>query len=543
MKTLRRILQFLFGLQTLTLVITIAASLWLPLIFQSSQLEPDAQDGAVQFTATLAIACIWMLVPAIAWWKLRRGKRDARWWAVAASVLCLPIPASGILVHALRIAHSWTVFASILHIPQQLLELAVGMTGLAVFLPSRASEPPAAEPKLERVEGDGTSKYWEYALQIFVVAALVAAFVKWRNWGPAHGLAMPSFPAGLALLFLALFVEICCHEVGHFVAGSLCGQKLRQFHVGPFRWSVRNGKWTFEFLSRLSLGGSVVLVPQTLEDFRRRKVIGLAGGPLASLTLSVGALVILLNTKNAFWYLFAMITTVSSISFLANLIPQKTRLFYSDGAQLYQVLSNGPWGKVHLALAMAATSLLTDIRPRDWDISLINEAAGFLKTGIQGMVLRLFASHYYLDSGNIAEAVANMNAAASLFTAQAISKPADFYVEFVFVNALYARDFPAAEAWWLKLQALKGIDYDADYWRARASILWLGGELEDARQAWERGNEKAQRLPACGIYNFSRWQLAEMRKVLDQGARVDFQTGGAVEPTVSKPNVVNPVGV
>jgi hypothetical protein len=92
-----------------------------------------------------------------------------------------------------------------------------------------------------------------------------------------------------------------------------------------------------------------------------------------------------------------------------------------------------------------------------------------------------------------------------------------FYAEFVFVNALYARDLAAAEAWWLKLQALEKIDYDADYWRARASFLWLSGELEDARQAWERGNEQAQKLPTCGIYNFSRWQLAELRKVLDQG--------------------------
>ena len=46
--------------------------------------------------------------------------------------------------------------------------------------------------------------------------------------------------------------------------------------------------------------------------------------------------------------------------------------------------------------------------------------------------------------------------------------------------------------------------------------MWLRGDLEGARQAWEHGNEKAQKLPSCGFYDFLRWQIAELRKVLDQ---------------------------
>jgi hypothetical protein len=102
-----------------------------------------------------------------------------------------------------------------------------------------------------------------------------------------------------------------------------------------------------------------------------------------------------------------------------------------------------------------------------------------------------------------------------------ITIPALLALPIVFHNAhllpdLFARDFPAAEGWWLKLQALDRIDYNADYWRARASIMWLRGELEDARHAWERGNEMAQKLSAFGAYDFTRWQFVELRKVLDQ---------------------------
>ncbi len=536
MKALGRILRFFFGLQALTLAITIPTFLFLPRIFQNVQLDPDSEDRAIQFVVMLVTTCIWDLVPAIAWWKLRKGKRGARWWAIAASVLCLPLPMPGLLQHALRLIHSWTVFATILHFPPQLLELAVGMTGLAVFLRPEAVAQTADQPKLERVEGDGTSRHWEYVVQVIVFAGPISVFFWWPRWAASQGLELPSFLPGLALVLLALFIEILGHELGHFIAGSLCGKKLR-FHVGPFEWSVRNGKWEFELRPKLLLSGSVAMVPPNLENFRRRKIIGTSGGPIASLSMSLISLASLLNAKYASWhiswYLLAVITTVSSLSFLLNLIPQRTKFFYSDGAQLYQVLSNGPWGKVHLALGMVTTSLLSQIRPRDWNIALINEAADFLRTGREGMLLRLFASHHYLDSGDIAAAVTSMKAAESLFDAHTIPKPADFYAGFVFFNALYARDVSAAEAWWLKLQALEGIDYDADYWRARASIMWLRGNFEDARQAWERGNEKAQKLPASGIYEFTRWQLGEVRRVLDQSVPVAPQNGnvgvGAVE--------------
>ncbi len=525
-------MRFLFGLQALTLLLAISSFLWLPRAIQSPQL-----DGLAEFVILVLAAYILNLVPTIAWWKLRRGRQDARLWAIAASVLCLPLPFPGIVERAQRIAHSWTVFARILHFPPQLLELAVGMAGLAVFLPSGASAPATAEPKLERIAGDGTSKFWGYAFQAFITVGVVAASVWWPRWGGSQGLESPSFSAWIPCLVVALFLEICCHELGHFTAGALCGRKLRMFHVGPFRWQMRNGKWEFEFSPKLSLSGSVVLVPRTLEHFRRNKAVELAGGPLASLSLGAAGLATLWISRSTSWrpswFLFATITSVSAMSFFANLIPQRTKLFYSDGAQLYQILSNGLWGKVHLALGMAGTSLLSSIRPRDWDIGLINEAADFLKTGIQGMVLRIIASHYYLDSGNIPEAVASMNDAASLFSEQAIRKPADFYAGFVFMNAFYARNLPAAEAWWLKLQPLGKIDYDADYWLARSSILWLSGDPTGARQAWERGDERARRLPSSGIYDFTRWKFAELGKALDQDAPADPQAPAVADPLIA----------
>jgi hypothetical protein len=521
MGAVRRILQFLFGLQGLALAVTIFAVLAYSRIIVRAQSNPELRPKVLETLTMLGISGVLELVAGIAWWRLRKGRPDGRWWAVAASLFCLPLPLPGIFGFALRHSHHWAVLAPALHVPRQLFEAAIGVAGLAAFLPGGAAPKVAAEAKPERLPGDGTTNYLGYVLQAIAILAFLAASAWGSRWGAAHGIQAPDRSLRLLLIPLALLLEIIGHELGHFAAGTLCGYRLRRFHVGPFVWSIRNGKWRFEFCPQVGLGGSVGMVPLNLTEFRERTIIFLAGGPTASLSMSIVSLAALLTPQAASsrfgWHLLATMAAVSSFSFLMNLIPQRTRLFYSDGAQLYQLLAQGPWRKVHLALGMATTSLLAPIRPRDWNIEVIREAADFLKTGTQGMLLRLMASYCLLDTGRVADAVAESRQAQALFRPQMAPNPADFYAEFVFMNALYARDLAAAEAEWSKLEALTKIEFDGDYWRARSAIFWLRGDLDQARAAWETGNEKAQRLPSCGLYDFTRWHYAELRKALDAG--------------------------
>ena len=530
MGSVRRILQFLFGLQGLALLVTIFAVLAYSRHIARAQANPELRPAMMQALAMLAISGVLELVAGIAWWRLRQGRQDGRWWAIGASLSFLPLPFPGILGLALRHSHHWAVLATPLHVPRQVLEAAVGLVGLTAFLQRGATAPRVApEAKPERIPGDGTTNYLGYALQTIAIAGFLVALAWGSRWGAAHGIHTPDRSLRLLLLPLASLLEIIGHELGHFAAGTLCGYRLRRFHVGPLVWSVRNGKWRFEFSPQVALGGSVGMVPLNLTEFRERTIIFLAGGPMASLSMSIISLAAVLTPQAAAsrfgWYLLASMAAVSSFSFVVNLIPQRTKLFYSDGAQLYQLLAQGPWRKVHLALGMATTSLLAPIRPRDWNIGLIREAADFMKTGTQGMLLRLLASHCLLDAGRVAEAVAEAKQAETLFRPQMVPKPGDFYAEFVCMNALYGRDLAAAESWWRKIEALAKVEFDADYWRARSAIFWLRGDLDPARAAWEAGNEKAQQLPSCGIYDFTRRQFGELRKALDAGVPAHVRAG------------------
>src|SRR5579864_3225408 len=62
---------------------------------------------------------------------------------------------------------------------------------------------------------------------------------------------------------------------------------------------------------------------------------------------------------------------------------------YSDGASIYQLLSRGPWGDFQRVVAVIGSSLVTPLRPRDYDIEAIQQVAQAITEGKQGLLLPL----------------------------------------------------------------------------------------------------------------------------------------------------------
>ena len=264
------------------------------------------------------------------------------------------------------------------------------------------------------------------------------------------------------------------------------------------------------------------MVPIHLRNMRGREAFMILGGPMASLLMGAIGGVAALSAKGhawePLWAFLSMTAVISSVAFIVNLIPQKPEAQYSDGAQIYQLVTNGPWAQVHLAFAMVASSLVTSTRPRDFDIALINRAGDFIAQNEQGMLLRLFACIYHIDAGQIPEAIVSLEKAEGLWNQAALKRPAGICGEFVFFCAVYKRDRAAAELWWRRLEAQPKIEFDADYWKARASIMWLRNQPAEAFHAWERGNTLAAGLPKAGAYEFTRSCFERLRSVLDSPA-------------------------
>jgi hypothetical protein len=300
--------------------------------------------------------------------------------------------------------------------------------------------------------------------------------------------------------------------------------KLRAFLVGPFQWRIRDGKWEFRFnlMGILSAEGATGVVPARADFPRRNFLCMVAAGPLANFLTGAVALWIACtaasDSRPQIQGLFALFGALSLVLGAITLIPIRTRNNYSDGATMYQFLSNGPWRDFRRAVAVVGASLVTPLRPRDYDMQSILRAARDITRGEQALLLRLFAHSYYLDEGKTLDAGEALREAELIYQQSASNIPAELYPVFVFGNAYVRRDAAAARHWWGRMEAMKPTRFNADYWRAHSALHWIEDNQQVANASWEKSNTMVQHLPKAGAYEFDRYCSSLLRKALDESS-------------------------
>jgi hypothetical protein len=334
------VVQFCLGIQALAMLSSVFVIFSTISALRQSD-DPDALEAAYGLlTATAMILPLLALLPGIAWWTVRQHKPSARGWTIASSIVNLLITLLGFrAVFFVGRTSSWPLYA---------LSGATGILGLLVFW-NKESVPQAKPkaPKPPRIPGDGTSKAKDYTSEIVSFGILWLSFHYWRQWATAQQLHQPGFVEGMVLFQFAIIFNTFGHEMGHFVAGWASGMILRRFQVGPCMWSVRNGRWNFRFDLNHFYGGAVGMVLPTLKNIRGREAFLMIGGPVASLVFGAVMTTLALSAKGHFWEPFwaflSMCAAMGWASFVVNLIPLQTAANYSDGAQLYQIVSGGPY--------------------------------------------------------------------------------------------------------------------------------------------------------------------------------------------------------
>ncbi|MGA8108662.1 MAG: M50 family metallopeptidase [Acidobacteriaceae bacterium] len=448
--------------------------------------------------------------------------RSARLWAMAAGGINL-LFGTGVMVVGRIFPHDrmppglWQIDAVL---------LGMGALTIAAFwkCDAEAENKPAARPA--KIPGDGTHPLLDKLAWVIAVAGFLAAMGWWWRWARMTGLPQHTRLGYWPEVVIAELAMVLLHESGHALTGKALGMRLRGFIVGPFQWRVREGRWAFRFrlADFLATGGSTAVVPTDPHQSRQREIWMIAAGPAASWLGGLAALAALLTAPGhawaGAWRLLALFTTFSLSAAVVNLLPFRTRSSYSDGAQIYQLLSGGPWGDYHRLLATVGSSTVIPLRPRDFDIDAMERAAAVLKQGLRAAHLRLLEFCSYLDRGQLREASHALNEAETVALASPSEIPLEFCSDFVFGKAFVQRDPEGARAWWARLEAKKPTRFNADYWLARASSLWMEGKMTEAKEAWEKGNAAAQRLPAAGAYEAARDKFAMLRRELDAERRV-----------------------
>lgn len=405
---------------------------------------------------------------------------------------------------------------------------ALGVLTIAAFWQWNAKNEGKTAPAHPRIAGDWTHPVGDVLVWVLALAGFVAAMVGWFRWGTHAGLPRDGALPYLVEVVIAELAMVLVHEAGHALTGKLQGMRVRAFVVGPFQWRIREGRWRFQLrlADFLATGGSTAVVPTDPHQPRNHEIRMIAGGPAASLGGGLVALAFLLTAPGHAWQdewrLLALFVTFSLLAAVVNLVPFRTRTSYSDGAQLGQLLSGGPWGDYHHALGIVGSSLVTPLRPRDFDIAAMQRAAEIIREGVRGTHLRLLEYCYYLDHGQLREATLAVNEAEEKAQEVLGALPVELYSDFVFAKAFVQRDADGTRTWWARLaeKIPSEADANADQWLARAAALWMDGKMAEAKQAWERGYAVAERLPDAGAYDFDRDKYAMLRRELDAERRV-----------------------
>jgi hypothetical protein len=198
-----------------------------------------------------------------------------------------------------------------------------------------------------------------------------------------------------------------------------------------------------------------------------------------------------------------------------NLIPVRLQDNYSDGAQIYQLLSGGAWADFHRVLALAGASTVSPVRPRDYDIEAIRRACKTIMQGRHGLLLHLLAYSYFLDHGNVTAAGEEVVQAVSIYNTSVSEAPAELVSCFVFSSAYILRSAETACQWWAHFEAKKP-DQNSDFWLAHGALSWVEGDSKIAQKSLERAEALTHSLPEAGAYEFERYRCSLLRRALDE---------------------------
>jgi hypothetical protein len=471
--------------------------------------------------ATLLSAAIRAALPllgvvyALACWTFWTGKNSARTWGLVASGANAVLGCLFLYMDRRFLTAPSTAFLN----PDALL-LGIGIAGLIAF---RRHDVIKVEQLMQPLPGDGTNAVVNRAIWIAGTGGFISAMTWWWRWAESNGLVWirNSFFRDLFLLLLLELLMVAIHEFGHASVASVLDMKLCAFIVGPFQWRLREGKWEFRFILSgfLAIGGATAVAPTDPNRPLWRDISMVAAGPIVSLLSGLAALWFTLTAPGhpwqQDWLPLAFFTTLSLLTAVLNLIPFRTKGFYSDGARISQLLSRGPWADLHRVFSAAAATTVTPLRPRDYDIAAIERAGSSILVGQQALHLRLLAASYYLDCGRIEDASEALADAETIYKESASDIPAELHTPFIFGKAYLQHDAEGTRLWWERMQAKHPTRHNADYWIAKSAFLWSEHRLKEAREAWEKGNTLVQQLPHSGAYETDRDQFALLQKELE----------------------------
>jgi hypothetical protein len=321
----------------------------------------------------------------------------------------------------------------------------------------------------------------------------------------------------VALLFLpAYYLVVAVHELGHLAAALFVRFEWREFSTDPLvvRRKAARIRWRF-VPARLLAGGQVQAVPPDALNLRRRFLILLAGGPIAT------ALVFAALAPFPWTDWSTAVCVANLLAAATSWLPYYTGGYVTDEKAILLLSGGSAEGELLLAILRVMALDTRGVRPRDWGAETIARLrlASESTLGVAASILLL--SHA-LD-GNDGDAIAEEVERALPRAGGGVPLHRRMiYETAAYTQGIFRRNAELAAAWLADARAVKGVvaeaDWDAD---SLGAVAWASGKHSEAEAQFERALARLARQPgASGSVKASRERLLRLTAILRQVTKV-----------------------
>jgi hypothetical protein len=133
--------------------------------------------------------------------------------------------------------------------------------------------------------------------------------------------------------------------------------------------------------------------------------------------------------------------------------------------------------------------------------------------------MKLCGAHHYVDLGLHDKAAEWLADAERMVERHTIPIPASIHTAFIIDHAVLNRDAAAVNRWFERMKQKSAEEnkpqhQGVDYWLSHASLLWMQGRIDEAKECLNKAEAQAQLLPAVGAYDFDRSRCEYLQTVL-----------------------------
>jgi len=312
-------------------------------------------------------------------------------------------------------------------------------------------------------------------------------------------------------IIVSLFLVLLLHECGHVLAGLLQRCRFELLIVGPLKIAREHDKIRVGLNKSLALAGGIAATsPRDMSHMRRRFIIIVLGGPLASLIWAcLFWVVALCFPETTPWRTFLPLTSLLSLLILlVTALPLPMGTFYTDGARVLMLIQNGEKARRWTALISLQHLAMGAQPPMHWNSDLIHQATALDDASMDHLMGCWLSYYATLDRDDEEWARQFVEHLKHHYAQASTLVKAPLALDIAYFLARYQQNAIEAAYWYA--QGKKAGVPRSSFLRTEAALAVAQNRLEEARAKAEEGLGELSKITSVSMRGFEERRLNDL---------------------------------